>query len=201
VLMTSLYTGIHGWVEWLQGYRASHARILFSTYSMGAFIVRVHAFWSGGYFPSTTAGTGVLFAAYLISAIVAAKFSSFGKPEFSDIELCGIICLAPSLVPTFKPYYLPFLAIPFLNVWPYLARALSGKPRWTRPASVLGLALLFMLSQAPLGFPAYFERFDFPDVHWRTTISSQEFATYPSTLVLFGIYWWLQKIMPKRTQM
>jgi hypothetical protein len=201
LLMTTLYTGIHGWVEWLEGYRASHARVLFSTISWGRFIVRVHSLWSAIYLPSTTAGTRVLYAAYLISGIVAARFSCFGKHEFSDIELCGVICFTPSLLPTFKPYYLAFLAIPFLSVWPYLARALSGKPRWTRPASVLSLALVFVLAEAPYGFPGPFERFNLPVLHSRTagTSSSQDLAAYLATVVLFGIYWWLQKIMPRET--
>jgi hypothetical protein len=201
MLMTSLCTGMHVWVDWLRGYRASHARVLFSTFSLGQFIVKVHSSWSGNYLPSTTAGRFVLYAAYLISGIVAARFSSFGKPEFSDVELCGVICLAPSLLPTFKPYYLPFLVIPFLNVWPYLARALSAKPRWTRPASALGLALVFWLAQTPYGFPSPFGRFDPFYVHSRTggTINTHDFVTYPATVVLFGVYWWLQKTMPTRT--
>jgi hypothetical protein len=200
LLMTTLYTGIHGWVEWLEGYRASHPRILFRTYSLGQFIVGVHSLWSGIPLTSTTAGKRVLYAAYLISGIVATRFAFFGKPKFSDIELCGIICLAPSLLPTFKPYYAAFLAIPFLSVWPYLARALSGKPRWTCPASVLSLALVFVLAEAPYGFPGLL-RFNLSVLHSRMarTTSPQDLAAYLATVVLFGIYWWLQKIMPRET--
>jgi hypothetical protein len=202
LLMTSLYTGIHGWVEWIRGYRSSHARVLFSTYSLGSFMVTVHAFWSGNYLPATSGGTLALSAAYVIGGIVAARFSSFGKPEFSDIELCGVICLTPSLLPTFKPYYLAFLVIPFLNLWPHLGRALSGKPRWTRPAFVLGLTVLFVLVQGPRGFPGPLARFNLPAVYsptGGTTINGQDLVAYPATLILFGIYCWLQKIMPRST--
>jgi hypothetical protein len=196
VLATCLYTGFQTLANWYQQMRAVSVPIFYGTRSLGSYVGRLHSIWTTAPLDRHSYGASALIvAAAATIGWLGFKFALYGRRKFSELELVGLICLWPSLLPNFHAYYLPVLVIPFLTAWPRLTQLMANRSKWKRLTAFGTLTVIFCFTQAVFRVPEFLQVFDpalVPLRNGRNILRLHDLMAYPSTLMLFAFIWWLR---------